>query len=231
MNARILTVVLTGAWFGLAPAAVAARPECRIRALSIQTGATPAELHAHAASGATTAGKVRVKSFLNHEFDTLTPKDGKLVFTAKPDPASAKDAAARIGACEIPASVRSAILLFIPETPGQPACRIVVVEDNPTAFPAGSILVANLSAESVRIRLEQSDFEFKPAEIRAIPNPPAGASQSAAMKGFFKTAGAWQEFASAAWPHPGDKRTLQVLTTNPATKRLEIRGVRDVAKP
>jgi hypothetical protein len=233
-NAR-LCLKLT-AWVALAlpafaPLASAAPPECRVRALVLQAGATSEQLHAHAEAGTATAGVVTVKTFLNHEYDTLKLKSPKLVFTAKPDPASAKDVAARIGTCEIPAAAKSVILLFITETPGQPACKIVVVDDSAKAFPAGSFAIVNRSALPVKIQLEDQSFEFKPGEIRAIPNPPVGPSQASAMKGFCKRAGEWENFASGVWPHPGDKRVLQILTDNPTTNQVEIRGVRDVAKP
>jgi hypothetical protein len=231
MNVRIAAALIAAALPVITVLPAAGQQECRVRALSLQAGATPAELHAHVEAGTSTAGVVTIKTFLNHEHDTLKLRGSKLVFTAKPSPASARDAAVRVGSCEIPAAAKSVILLFIPETAGQPACRIVVVDDAAKAFPPGSIKVVNLSASPVKIQLEDQSFEFKQGEIRAIPDPPVGPNQASAMKGFFQRDGKWQDFASGAWPHPGDKRVLQILTDNPATKQVEIRGIRDVAKP
>jgi len=231
MNPRTLTTLVAGVLPLLTTLPAAGQQEYRVRALSLQAGATAPELHVCNESGSATAGVVRVKTFLNHEFDTLKPKGTKLVFTTKPGPAAAKDAAARIGTCEVPAAAKSVILLFIPEASGKPACRVVVVDDSAKAFPSGSIAIANLSSLPVKIQLEAQSFEFKPGEIRAIPDPPVGPSQASAMKGMVKRDGKWVDFSSGAWPHPGDKRVLHVLTENPTTKQLEIRGVRDVAKP
>jgi len=228
MNPKIVATLLAAM---LPPLAIAGPPECRVRALALQAGAAGPELHAHAETGTATAGKVTVKTFLNPEYDTLKLKSPKPVFTAKPTPPNAKNAAAPGRACEIPAAAKSVILLFLAEKPGQPACKVVVVDDSAKAFPAGSFEIINLSALPVKIQLEDQSFEFKPGEIRAIPNPPVGPGQASAMKGLCKRDGKWVDFSSGAWPHPGDKRVLQILTDNPATKQVEIRGVRDVAKP
>lgn len=228
MNLRILATVVA---LLVPPLAGAAPQECRVRALSLQAGATADELYAHAVNGTATAGSIHLKTFLNHEFDTLKLKDSKLVFTTKPSAASATDTAAKIGTCEIPAAAKSVILLFIPEIPDQPACKIVVVNDGTKAFPSGSINIVNLSSLPVKIQLQDQAFEFKAGEIRAIPNPPADSSQASVMKAFCQRDGKWEQFTSGAWPHPGDKRVLQILTDNPATSQIEIRGVRDVAKP
>lgn len=231
MNPKSLTTLIAGVLPLLAMLPAAGQQECRVRALSLQAGATAPELFACNETGGSAAGSVQVKTFLNHEFDTLKPKGTRLVFTTKPGPAAAKDEDARIGTCELPAAAKSVILLFIPETPGKSACRITVVDDSTKAFPSGSIAIVNLGSLPVRIQLESKSFEFKPGEIRAIPDPPVGPSQASAMKGQLLRNGKWEDFSSGAWPHPGDKRVLQILTENPTTKRLEIRGVRDVAKP
>ena len=83
----------------------------------------------------------------------------------------------------------------------------------------------------MKIELEKKEFEFKPGEIRAIEDPPVGANQASGMKGYSQQDGEWQAFVSAIWPHPGGKRVLQLVTANPATGQLEMRGVRDIAKP
>lgn len=228
MNPRTLTTLIAGVLPLLTTLPAAGQQECRVRALSLQAGATATELYACNEAGTANAGMVRVKTFLNHEFDTLKLKGTKLVFTTKPGPAAAN---VRIGTCEVPAEAKSVILLFIPEIPGKPACRVVVVDDSAKAFPSGSIAIVNLSSLPVKIQLETQSYEFKPGEIRAIPDPPVGPSQASAMKGQVKRDGKWVDFSSGAWPHPGDKRVLHVLTENPTTKQLEIRGVRDVAKP
>lgn len=122
MNPRIPAALVALALTGFATLTTAAAPrECQIRALSLSAGATADIIHAHSVTGAATVGSIRVKTFLNHENDTL--------------------------------------------------------------------------------------------------------------KAFCRRDGEWQSVASGAWPDPGDKRALQILTDNPVTKQVEIRGVRDVAKP
>lgn len=228
MNARLFSTIIAV----LLPCFTAsAAQELKVRGIAVESGVPGEEVQAHNEAGTDNAGVVKLKTFLNHEFDTLKLKDAKLVFTAKPDPASAKDPAEVLGSCEIPGKVKSVILLFLPETPGKPACKVAVVEDGAKAFPAGSIKVANLSPLPIKIELEKKSYEFKPGEIRAILNPPVGANNSSGMKSYCQRDGKWENFSSGMWPHPGDKRVLQVFFENPATKQVECRGIRDVAKP
>ena len=49
----------------------AEKGECRVRCLVAQAGSLPTELHVHDAAGKASAGTLRVKTFLNHEFDLL----------------------------------------------------------------------------------------------------------------------------------------------------------------
>lgn len=225
MNPRLLP--LLGSVFSLLLALPAsAQREVRVRGLALQPG-VPEELQAGDAAGKGAVGVVKVKSFLNHEFDTLKLKGNKLKFTA----AAEAGPAVEIGTCEIPAKAASVILVFLPDAPDSKTCKIVVVEDSAKAFPPGSYKIANLSEFPVKIELEKKEFEFKAGEIGGIEDPPVGANQASGMKGYSQREGEWQVFVSSLWPHPGGKRVLQLITANPGTGQLEMRGVRDIAKP
>lgn len=229
MNARFLAALGAALLPWFAPP-VSGQQECKVRGLSLEPVIEGSEVHAHDEAGTVTFGRIHIKSFLNHESDTLKFKDPKLIFTAKADPASAKDPAGVIGSCEIPATMKSVILLFVPKVAGEPACRILVVDDSAKAFPPGSVKVANLSPMTVKIELEKTPFEFKPGETGLIKDPPVGPNQTGGMKGFCERDGEWQLFASGMWPHPGQKRVLQILTGT-ENNQVEIRGLRDVSTP
>ena len=219
----LLATTLMAVLTAHAPAAGKPSADVRIRAVVSVPGAVPETLRV--LSGDKSAGVIHPKSFLNHEFDTLPLTTGKLEFSSESDPVS------RIGTCEIPAGIKSVILVFVPEVSGKPACKVIAVDDSPKVFPVGSINVLNLGSLPVRIELEKEFFEFKAGEIRVIPNPPTGPNGASAMKAFRKIDGKWENFSSGAWPHPGPKRVLQILTDNPDTKQTEVRGIRDVASP
>jgi hypothetical protein len=203
----------------------------RVRAVSSQAGAVPSEVYVHDAEGKTSAGKLMVKTFLNHQFDLLETKGGAVVFSSKPDPASAKNEADVIGRCELPAKAASLILFFAPESPGQPKCKVTVIDASAKEFPAGSFKVVNLSSLPIRIELEADKYEFKPGETKVIAKPPMGDAGAAGMKAFCQRDGKWDAISSGIWPNPGDKRVLQVISENTANKQVEIVGIRDVAKP
>lgn len=205
--------------------------ECQVRGLTIQAGVPAGKVYAHQADGSSSAGEINLRTFLNHEFDKLSRSGEKFVFTLNADPASTKDREAEIGSCEIPAEVKSAILIFIPQESGSLKCQVLVVPDDGKAFPSGSINVANFSTLPVKIELEDKEFMFKPGEILAIKDPPVGKRGTAGMKAYCQREGAWQKFSSGLWPHPGKKRVLQVLTEDPVSKQVLIRSMRDVVEP
>jgi hypothetical protein len=227
MNTRSLAAVAAA----LLSIAAAFAQEFQIRAISMSPDCPGPEVHVHHDGGSADAGVVQVKSFLNHEADPVKLKSRKIVLTTQAGAASVKDPALVVGSCELPAKSTSAILLFVPEKPGSPACKVVVLDDSIKAFPPGSIKIANLSTLPVKIELEKKPFDFKPGEIRNIEDPPVNDANSSGIKGTCESGGQWQLFSSGVWPHPGPKRVLQVIVDNPTTKLAEIRGFRDVAVP
>ena len=217
----------------VAPAAPAAVPGLQVRGLSFQLDSPPPEVYVHdpAAGGKVPGIKLEVKSYLNHEFSGLPLKGDSLVFTNSAEPAALKDPASIVAKAKLPAGFRSGIFMFLPSTgkPGDPPFRVLVIGDTRRDFPPGSVKILNLSQLAVRIQLETKVYEFKSGETKIIEDPPVAENNSSGMKAFSFTDGEWHRIASGVWPHPGEKRVLQVLFTNPATQQVEIRGVRDVA--
>ncbi|WP_367875236.1 hypothetical protein [Luteolibacter sp. Populi] len=210
----------------------AAEGECRVRCVVAQSGSVlPDEIHVHDAGGTATAGKLRVKSFLNHEFDLLAPKGGAVVLTTKAEPGSVKTPGDVVGECELPAKAASLILLLSPEATGKLHCKVTVIDSSVKEFPSGSFKIVNLTALPVTVQLEKEKFEFKPGEMRAIKNPPMGDDGSSSMKAFCTRDGKQEQVAAASWPGPGQKRVLQVFSEDLVTKQVGIIGIRDIAKP
>jgi len=225
------TLISLAAFAAISLLPVFAEGECRVRAIVSQAGAVPPEIHVHNAAGTATAGKLQVKTFLNHEFTLLAPKGGPVVFTSKADPASVKTPEDVIGEGELPAKAASIILLFFPDAPDKPHCRVTVVDATAKAFPPGSFKVVNLSRSPIRIELEKDKFEFQPGETKVIKNAPMGDNGSAGMRAYYESEGTWKPFSESMWANPGDKRVLQIIADNVATHQPEMTGIRDVAKP
>jgi hypothetical protein len=227
MNARSLAAVAAV----FLSATVVHGQEYQVRGLTLGQDNPGPEVHIHQDGGAPDAGVLEVKSFLNDERTALKLKGSKIVLTTQAGAASAKDPAQLIGSCQLPAGGGSVILLFLPEKPGSPTSKIVVVDDSKKAFPPGSFKILNLSSLPVKIELEKKAFDFKPGEIRNIENPPVNDANSSGFKGTCESGGKWEMFGSGMWPHPGGKRGLQVIIDNPDTKLVDLRGIRDVATP
>lgn len=216
------------------PSAPAETAGLRVRALSFQLDSPPADVYAHdaAGDGSVPGVKLDVKSYLNHEFSGLPIKGDSLVFTKTADPAGIKDSANIVAKTRLPGGFRSGIFMFLPGTgkAGDPAFRVLVIEDTKKAFPPGSLKILNLSPLPVSIMLEKEAFNFKSGETKVIEDPPVGPSQSSAMVAKAFKDGEWRKIGSGVWPHPGSKRVLQVLFENPQSQQVELRGIRDIAK-
>jgi len=215
------------------PATPPAAPGLQVRGLSFQLDSPPPAVYVHdAAGGGKEPGvKLEVKSYLNHEFSGVPIKGDSLVFTTAADPAGLKDPANIVAKAKLPTGFKSGIFMFLPGTgqAGEPPFRVLVIGDTKRDFPPGSVKILNLSPLPVRIQLESQVFDFKSGESKVIENPPVSENFTSGMKAFSFTDGQWRRIASSVWPHPGEKRVLQVLFQNPTTQQVEIRGVRDVA--
>ncbi len=215
------------------PAPAPSVPGLRVRALSFQLDSPPPAVFAHLAGSPNKEPGVPldVKSYLNHEFSTLPSAASNVVFTTDADPASVGKPAAIVAKAKMPEGFKRGLLMFLPGSgqAGEPPFRVLVISDTRQDFPPGSVKILNLSPQPVRIQLENKNFDFKSGETKVIENPPVADNNSSGMKAFAYGENEWRRIASGAWPHPGEKRVLQVLFLNPATRQVEIRGVRDVS--
>jgi hypothetical protein len=218
---------------GDTPAVPEDKPGLKIRALTFQMNAAPPDVFAHdpATGGKVPGIKVELKSYLNHEFNLQPTHPDSLIFTNSADPTSINTPANVLAKTKVPANIKSGIFMFFPGTgkPGDAQFRVMVIEDTKSAFPQGSFKVMNLSPTKVRIQLENQNYPFASGESKLIENPPVGANNSSGMKAFASVNGQEVRIAAGVWPHPGTKRSLQVLFLNPETEQVEIRGIRDVA--
>lgn len=203
----------------------------KTRCIGFQTDEALPALFAHAPTAPPEASgtPVTVKSYLNHEAESLAVVGDEILFTAAANRTSLKDPL--VARLKVPAGLRTAILMFLPGDgkPGSPRFRILPIDDGTRAFPRGSLKVINLSQSPLRIELEKKPFDFKSGETRLIEDPPVGEANASAMRSFSFRSGEWQRVAAGNWPHPGQKRVLQVAFDNAASGSVEMRGIRDIA--
>lgn len=203
------------------------------RCLSFQADQPLPPLFAHqvAAAADVEGVPIAVKSYLNHEAESLAMAGEELIFTTSANRAKLGAPEQLVARLKIPPQLRSAILMFLPGDgkPGSPQCRILPIDDSTRAFPRGSLNVINLSRFPLRIELENQAFDFKSGEARLIENPPVGEAHASAMRAFTFREDQWQRIGAGNWPHPGTKRVLQLAFDNPASKQVEMRGIRDIA--
>lgn len=205
----------------------------KTRCLLFHTDQTLPPVFVHQSVGAKDAVgvPVNVKSYLNHEAESLIMLGDEITFTTSPDRESMAAADKLIGKYKVPAQTRSAILMFLPGDgkPDKPKCSILGIDDSTRAFPRGSVKVINLSHFPLRILLEEKPFEFKSGESKLIENPPVGEANAAGMVAFAFKDNQWQRFSAGLWTHPGQKRVIQVVYEDPVSGQSKITGIRDIA--
>lgn len=205
----------------------------KTRSIAFQVDDPIPEVFAHSASAAPDAVgvPVKVKNYLNHEAEALQMIGGRLVFTSSPDRESLKDSKKVIAQVKVDEGIRSAVLMFLPGSGKKdaPKYRVLPIEDTVRSFPRGSFKVINLSPFPLRITLEKRIYDIKFGETKLIKDPPVNARNASAMKAFNKQDDQWRNIGATSWPHPGSKRVIHVAFYNPASSKVELRGIRDIA--
>lgn len=201
-----------------------------VRGLSFHINEKIPDLYAYSVAGEEEGVKLQFKNYLNHERENLQVVGTEFILTSSPNRASLKDSSKIIAKTTIP-KTPSVILLLLPGSgqEGDPLCHLLAIDDAIKKFPAGSFLVSNLSNFPLKISLEKTLYEFKAGESRIIEEPPVGKRNSSAMRAVALMDGKWERVGSTAWPHPGPKRVIQVAYWNPRTKKIELKGIRDIS--
>jgi hypothetical protein len=217
-------ICLSAALLGLLPLSLSAG-EVRIRALAFQADFPPAVI-AREPGAAAAAVPLKVKSFLNHEADTVSLRGSSLTFTKG---APAEDA--QLGELEIASGAKSIILLFIAKsaTADDHRSRVVAIDDSAKSFPPGSFKIANFSPVPVKIELGGQTYEIAPDEITLVDKPVFGETQTAAMRALCKKDDEWLLISSNSWTNPGTRRVLHIITRDPGTEQIELKSIRDVS--
>ena len=174
--------------------------------------------------------KADVKPYLNHENVGVMARGNRIVMTDQAEGASATKPANILCNINIPEHVHSAIVVVFPAAPGaKPPMQALTISDATSTFPRGSFLVLNRSPLPVKLSLESKTFGFKPGETQLIKDPPVGPNHNSAMYAYAFQANDWKRIGSGFWPHPGTKRSVQVLYFNPGSQYVELRSFNDIA--
>lgn len=205
----------------------------KTRSIAFQIDDPVPEVFAHSLTAKPDAPglPVNVKSYLNHEVESLPMGGDRLVFTTSPDRSSLKDVDKLVAKLKVPEDFRSAVLMFLPGSGDKdaPKYRILPIEDTIRSFPRGSFNVVNISPLPLRITLENSIYDIKAGETKIIKDPPVNNRNASAMRAYHKVDGQWRNIGATSWPHPGQKRVIHVGFYNPVSKKVELRGIRDIA--
>ncbi len=133
---------------------------------------------------------------------------------------------APIAAVKIPASMREAILIFLPVAKGEaPKLYDVIAYDySKKTFPANGSLVINLSDHDLRFIIGKSKIQLPPGEHKAVPRP--GERNDFNMAGvFFQLNGneGWTDLKNTSIHFPEGKQYLFISYYDALRERVNIR--------
>jgi hypothetical protein len=158
----------------------------------------------------------------------VSTRSRKIVFTTKPDLGSINRPNELIGEATLPASARSAILIFLPGKPGDKAkSQIMAFDDSKQAFPAGALNIVNISPQAVRLTLEKTNYDFTPGKTILIPEPPLRPGNLTGMRAFVQKGSAWAPLSTGIWAYTKSRRKLAIIYQNQANARIELRTIED----
>jgi hypothetical protein len=204
--------------------------EVRLRLLAFDNTSIPEHAYAHDPAMASAPGvEAPIKGYLNHESVALRLTGNDVIFSSSAAAHEAGRAEFQLAKATLPNAGRDFLLIFLPI--GEQKFRVLPLDDSTKEFPLGSHRIVNLSSSSVRLMLEKKPFPLKPGQISIITDPPVQANQHSAMYAFKVAHGKEQRIGSGLWPHPGQKRSIQLFFDNHESGQTELRGFRDISPP
>ncbi len=154
------------------------------------------------------------------------------MFSRSKDPLVAKDQA--VATVKVPQDMKQLLVVFFPAPENDdpmavPQYPVKLIDDSVKAFPRGSILCYNLSEQPVRLMLEKKKYDLQVGNKRLIVDPPSNARNHCSMYAYAQAEERWNRIGASLWPHPGRKRILQFFYLNPRSKRVELKGIKDIS--
>lgn len=205
----------------------------KTRSISFQVDGKIPPLYAHsvAAEKDSPGIPVQVKTYLNHETESFPMNGKRLIFTTSGERASMGKPDMVMAKAEVPDGLHSAVFMFLPGSGRKdaPKYRVLPIDDTLEYFPRGSFKVINLSPLPLRITLEKAVFDIQAGTAKVIKDPPVNERNASAVRAYTKPDGQWRRIGATSWPHPGEKRVIHVAFLNPASGKVELRGIRDIA--
>ena len=185
-------------------------------------------LHALPLAPETLGVKVRLKRYLNHERATIQLVGDRIVFSRSPEAEHAEEET--VARVRIPSKLNKILLVFFPgKQKDKEAYRVLALDDSVGGFPRGAIQCFNLSGQPVLLKLEKKRYEIKSGDRRIILNPPVNEFNHSAMYAHTKKDDQWRRIGAGLWPHPGNKRVLQFFYVDPVSRRVKLKGIKDVS--
>lgn len=137
----------------------------------------------------------------------------------------------QLASATIPASVRAAILIFVPAPKSTKATlpwRVIVIEDSAKNFPDGGVFVANFHGDDIRFIIGEHKGALHPAKTKGYARPEKRDSFNMAPVIFeFRSEDKWRTGNESALRFLPGMRYLIFAYTDPSSKRPRINTYQD----
>lgn len=130
-----------------------------------------------------------------------------------------------VATATIPATVKSAILLFIPSAQTQAPLkwRVFVINDSPNTFPDGGAFVANFYHKDIRFIIGEHRILLRPATSHACVRPTQRDDFNMAQVAFeFQQDESWRSVSESLLRFLPDMRYLVIAYVDPTSGRPRL---------
>lgn len=155
--------------------------------------------------------------------------NGSLVLYNKAAVDPKNPAASLAATARVPAGMKRAIVVVVPNAPGaQPAYRMVLIDDSPGVFPGGESRVLSMVAFDAAVEAGEHKFQLKPAAVTRIPEVKKVNEFNMAQTNFFyKDNGVWTPFTERQLQFLNEFRRIFLIYVTPGSTQPFVTTIVD----
>lgn len=155
--------------------------------------------------------------------------NGSLVLFDKAGVDLKNPAASLAATAQIPAGMKRAIVVVVPNNPGmKPAYRMVLIDDSPGVFPGGESRVLSMVAFDAALEAGEHKLQLKPAGVTRVPAVKKVNEYNMAQTNFFyKENGVWTPFTERQLQYLEEYRRVFLVYVTPGSTQPFVTTIVD----
>ncbi|MCP5533406.1 MAG: hypothetical protein H7A48_09550 [Akkermansiaceae bacterium] len=207
----------------------AADAPLRIRAYLHDPVKPMAELYVADPSGSAEKLQLVMGNLSNGQ--NVVPSNGSIVLYSKPFQNAAEAKESAICSAKVPSKAKSAIIVIVGMPPGtEPAYKMVVLDDGPSAFPKGESRALSLIPVEAAIEIGEHKLPLESGKICKIPAVKRKNDFNMAQTNFYyRNEERWVPFTERQMQYLEDYRRIFVVHVTPGAVAPTVTSIVDVA--